>query len=101
MNELLNKIEKRAYQAKALAWLIHITEPDTDFTAYQVSDAAQLLFDLLEEQNEDISQYITIQNKKAASPHADQSKGLTTQDTTETGCREYCTTAAAGKQEEE
>ena len=36
--------------------------------------------------------------KKAASPKADQSKGLTENETTETGCRDHCTTAAAGKQ---
>lgn len=100
MDELLDKIERRAYQTKSLAWLIHIAEPDTDFTACQVSDAAQLLFDLLEEQNENIGQYITMQNKKAASPQADQSKGLTAPNTTETGCREYCTTAGAGNQQE-
>ena len=38
-------------------------------------------------------------HKKAANPHADQSKGLTASETTETGCREYCTTAAARNQE--
>lgn len=36
--------------------------------------------------------------KKAASPQADQSKGLTENETTETGYRDHCTTAAAGKQ---
>lgn len=39
--------------------------------------------------------------KKAANPHADQSKGLTANDTTGNGCCEHCTTAAGGKQEEE
>ena len=75
MDELLDKIERRAYQTKSLAWLIHIVEPDTDFTACQVSDAAQLLFDLLEEQNEDISKYISMQNKKQPAPTPTKAKG--------------------------
>lgn len=40
-------------------------------------------------------------DKKAASPQADQSKGLTATNTTVTGCRDHCTMAAAGKQEGE
>ena len=85
MDELLDKIERRAYQTKSLALLIHIAEPDTDFTRFQADNATQLLFDLLEEQDNDISKYITIQHKKAASPQADQSKGLTAQNTTGNG----------------
>lgn len=42
-----------------------------------------------------------LSNKKAASPHADQSKGLTANTTTGSGCQGHCTTAAGGKQEEE
>ena len=38
-------------------------------------------------------------HKKAANPHADQSKGLTASETTASGCCEYCTTAAARNQE--
>ena len=40
-------------------------------------------------------------HKKAANPHADQSKGLTATETTGTGCRDHCTTAADVNQEEE
>jgi|GEM_PF-5175474 len=42
-----------------------------------------------------------LSNKKAASPQADQSKGLTATNTTVTGCRDHCTTAAAGNQQED
>ena len=38
-------------------------------------------------------------HKKAANPHADQSKGLTAQNTTGTGCCDDYTTAAARNQE--
>ena len=38
-------------------------------------------------------------HKKAANPHADQSKGLTASETTGTGCCEYCTTTAVRNQE--
>ena len=88
MDELLNKIEIRAYQTKSLAWLILIAEPETDFAVCQVANVSQLLFDLLEEQNEDISKYISMQNKKAASPHADQSKGLTATEETAKSLRQ-------------
>ena len=40
-------------------------------------------------------------HKKAANPHADQSKGLTAPNTTGTGCCDDYTTAAARNQEEE
>ena len=100
MDELLNKIENRAYQTKSLAWLILIAEPETDFAVCQVANVTQLLFDLLEEQNEDISKYISMQNKKAPSAPTDQSEALNAHDTTGNGCQGNCTTAAGGNQGE-
>ena len=38
-------------------------------------------------------------HKKAANPHADQSKGLTASETTASGCHNNYTTAAARNQE--
>lgn len=38
------------------------------------------------------------EHKKAANAPTDQSEALTATETTETGCREYCTTVAAGRQ---
>ena len=40
-----------------------------------------------------------LEKKKAANPHADQSKGLTASETTASGCCDDYTTAAARNQE--
>lgn len=77
MDELLDKIERRAYQTKVLAWLIHICEPDTDFAKIQESNATALLFDLLEEQVKDISEYVLLNDtkKKQPAPKPTKAKG--------------------------
>ena len=65
-------------------------------------ELTRAIFDKLDEADAYLTEKLCApKNKKAANPHADQSKGLTANDTTGNGCCEHCTTAAGGKQEEE
>lgn len=74
-------------------------QAETDYQEYSsVYGVAPRLFEL---QLKAIDVLGDFRAKKAANPHADQSKGLTANDTTGNGCCEHCTTAAGGKQEEE
>ena len=101
MDKLLDKIEKRAYQTSSLSRIIHLTSQTTDFIEIHRENALDLLCDLLEEQNEDISRYIIKQCKKAANAPTVQSEALTATKTTASGRYGDYTTAAARNQEEE
>ena len=73
----------------AKAWLLEVLEKS------DVSDECIAFYlrciDVIDE----------LSNKKAASPQAYQSKGLTATNTTVTGCHDHCTMAAAGNQQED